>query len=82
MKINLNDKLKVVGIPDGFKYNLPNKSGSLVFNIDNNDGELILYFKVNFDMTIYPPEFYSHLKKFLNKVVEIQKNTVIVLEKQ
>ena len=82
MKINLNDKLKIVGIPDGFKYNLPNKSGSLVFNIDNNDGELILYFKVNFDMTIYPPEFYSHLKKFMNKVVEIQKNTVIVLEKQ
>ena len=43
---------------------------------------LILYFKVKFDYAIYAPEFYKYLKNFMNKVVETQKNTVIVLEKQ
>ena len=82
MKINLGDNLKVLEIPGAINYALPNKSGSFIFNVESKDNELILYFKVKFDFAIYAPEFYSYLKSFMNKVVETQKNTIIVLEKQ
>jgi hypothetical protein len=82
MKINLGDNLKVLEIPGAVNYALPNKSGSFIFNVESKDDQLILYFKVKFGFTIYAPEFYNYLKDFMNKVVETQKNTIIVLEKQ
>ncbi|WP_296384005.1 DUF3857 domain-containing protein [Winogradskyella sp.] len=82
MKIDLKDKLKVLEIPDAINYSLPKKSGSFIFNVENKDNQITLYFRVKFNHAIYPSEFYSYLKNFMNKVVETQKNTVIVLEKQ
>ena len=82
LQINLNEDLKAIEIPPSVNYSLPNKSGSLLFNVDLKDNELILYFKVKFNSPIYAPEFYPYLKTFMSKVVELQNNTVIVLEKQ
>jgi hypothetical protein len=80
VKIDLGDKLKVFELPDNITYGLPNKSGALIFNIENKDNELTFYFKVTFNDAIYAPEFYAYLKKFMNKVVETQNNTIIILE--
>ncbi|WP_458626228.1 DUF3857 domain-containing protein [Winogradskyella sp. PC D3.3] len=82
MKINLNDALKIIELPKAFNYVLPNNSGSLLFNIDLKDQVLLLYFKVKFNLPIYAPEYYPYLKTFMAKVVELQNNTVIALEKQ
>lgn len=82
MKINLNDNIAVLEIPGAVKHTLPNKAGSLLLNIEHKDNELILYFRVKFNQAIYAPEFYDYLKTFMDKVVELQNNTVIVLEKQ
>ena len=82
MKINLSEDLKAIEIPSAVNYALPNNSGSLLFNVELKDNELILYFKIKFNLPIYAPEFYPYLKTFMSKVVELQNNTVIVLEKK
>ncbi|WP_225036190.1 DUF3857 domain-containing protein [Winogradskyella sp. SM1960] len=80
-KINLNEDLKVIDLPEPVNYRLPNNSGSLLFNTELINNELVLYFKVKFDLPIYVPEYYPYLKLFMDKVVELQNNTVITLEK-
>lgn len=81
MNIDLGDDLNILEIPGSVNYALPNKSGTFLFNVENKDNQLTLYFKVKFDKAIYAPEFYDYLKTFMDTVVETQNNTVIVLEK-
>ncbi|WP_296313858.1 DUF3857 domain-containing protein [Winogradskyella sp. UBA3174] len=80
--IDIKDNLKIIETPQDFTYRLPDKSGSFIFNTKLQDNQLTLHFKVNFDKAIYDPKFYQSLKNFMNKIVETQKNTVIVFEKQ
>lgn len=82
MQIDLNDDIKVVDIPGAINYALPNNSGSFKFNVESKNNQLTIFFIVKFDKAIYAPELYKYLKNFMNKVVETQKNTVIVLKKQ
>ncbi|WP_179320221.1 DUF3857 domain-containing protein [Winogradskyella helgolandensis] len=82
MIIKLNDNLQVIDIPESVNYALPNKSGSLLFNIESKNNEILLYFLVKFNQAIYPPDYYPYLKSFMDKVVELQNNTIITLEKQ
>ena len=82
MQINLGENLKIIEIPKPINYALPNKTGSFIFNIKENNNELMLYFSVRFNNAIYGPEYYEYLKSFMSKVVEVQKNTVLVLEKK
>ncbi|WP_339625824.1 hypothetical protein [uncultured Winogradskyella sp.] len=82
MLIDIKENLKIVESPAPITYNLPDNSGSFNFSTTLVDDQLKLTFKVNFDKAIYDPKYYSRLKNFMNKIVETQKNTVIVFEKQ
>jgi hypothetical protein len=82
IQVDTGENLKIIDAPEATSYALPNKSGTLFFNIDKKENQLILYFKVKFDKAIYEPQFYTYLKTFMSKIVEAQNNTVIVLEKQ
>ena len=82
LKINLNEGLTVNEIPDAVNFVLPNNAGTLFFSTQLTEKDLILYFKVKFNLPIYAPEYYPYLKSFMDKVVELQNNTVIILEKQ
>ncbi|QNK78025.1 DUF3857 domain-containing protein [Winogradskyella sp. PAMC22761] len=82
LKIDLNDNLKVVEMPTSVNYALPNNGGRILFNTNLSDNVLTLYFNIKFNKPIYLPESYPYLKIFMNKVVELQNNTVIVLENQ
>ena len=81
LNIELGEELNILEIPGSVNYALPNKSGTFLFNIENKENQLTLYFRVKFDKAIYAPEFYDYLKRFMDTVVETQNNTVIVLEK-
>ncbi|MEH1008173.1 MULTISPECIES: hypothetical protein [unclassified Winogradskyella] len=81
IKIELNDSIKIVDTPLPIQYALPQNLGSVVYNVNTNDKEVLVYFKVKFNGNIYPPEYYEHLKTFMDKVVEAQNNSVIVFEK-
>lgn len=81
-KINLGDYLKVIEMPESINFGLPNNSGALIFNIELKNNELLLNFKAKFNESIYAPEYYPYLKSFMSMVVQLQNNTLIVLEKQ
>ncbi|MEP5256413.1 MAG: DUF3857 domain-containing protein [Winogradskyella arenosi] len=82
VKIDLNDNLKIVEMPSSVNYALPNNGGRILFNTNMKDEVLTLYFKIQFNKPIYLPEYYPYLKQFMDKVVELQNNSVIVLENQ
>lgn len=82
LKIDVNDSFKILENPTSMQYALPENAGSLIFNTESKNNQIVVYFKVKFNNTLYSREFYPYLKTFMDKVVEIQNNTVIVLEKQ
>ncbi|GGI58393.1 hypothetical protein GCM10011444_27020 [Winogradskyella haliclonae] len=82
IEIDLKDKLKVVEVPKNMTFALPNKTGIATFSCSKNLNKLSVFLKISLNKAIYEIEYYEYLKNFLSKIVEIQNNTVIVLEKQ
>lgn len=82
MSIDLGDELKIIEVPESLNFSLPNNAASFVCNFEVKDNKFALYFKVKFDKAIYESGYYPYLKAFMDKVVETQKNSLIVLEKQ
>jgi hypothetical protein len=68
--------------PVDVNYPLPNNKGSIILSSKIQDNSVLLYFKFNFNDSLYGPEYYDYLKKYLGKIVDIQKNTLIVLKKK
>jgi hypothetical protein len=80
-KLNLNDKYTVLEQPKDLVLKLPNNAGmlSLTSKVLNNGVNLIM--KIDFKESIYPTEYYPYLKEFMTKVVNTQKNSIILLKK-
>ncbi|NRB59215.1 MAG: DUF3857 domain-containing protein [Winogradskyella sp.] len=81
MLIELGNDLKILETPKALNIKLPNDSGSFTFNTSIQNNILTLNFKVSFDKAVYSSNYYSYLKTFMNRVVDIQKNALVVLEK-
>ncbi|WMI67592.1 DUF3857 domain-containing protein [Mangrovimonas sp. YM274] len=82
LQINVSDDLNIVEIPKDFKVSLPNNTGSLIFSSKKEDNNILLYLKFDFKESLYGPEYYKSLKIFFGKIVDIQHNSLIVLEKK
>ncbi len=82
LKINLNNAYKLVEIPTPINIALPNKTGAFTFNISAKDNQVDIYFKIRLNEPIYDQTFYDGLKELMNRIVETQNNTFILLEKQ
>ena len=82
VKIKLNGKYNIVELPKETTKQLPENSGKLIFNIIENNGDIIVYFKYDFKKPIYHAEYYTFLKSYLKTIVNIEKNTLIVLKKK
>lgn len=82
MLIDLGERMKIIETPESISYTLPDNMGTFLFNVLSNENQLTIFFKVNFNEAIYPSELYESLKSFMNKIVETQNNTIIVLEEQ
>ncbi|MGJ8593676.1 MAG: hypothetical protein ACSHXF_14085 [Aquaticitalea sp.] len=82
LKLNFDDSYTVLEIPQDMILRLPNGTGTLNTNnkIENNTVEL--YFKLSFNEAIYTPDYYDSIKKFLERIVDIQNNSLIVLQKK
>lgn len=80
-EIELKDNYKVVELPKSHNIVLPNNTGQLLFSSQKLGNNVILSFKIVFKQAIYQAEYYEYLKEFMNKVVDIQNNTIILLEK-
>lgn len=80
--INLGDTYTIQEAPKSLSLRLPNKSGTFLLTSQVKDGNsLELIFKLNFKKTQYGPGYYNVLKKMMNKVVNTQLNSIVVLKK-
>ncbi|OMP29775.1 DUF3857 domain-containing protein [Mangrovimonas sp. DI 80] len=82
LQIQVADDLDILEIPENFTISLPNNTGTLIFNSKKEDNNVMLYLKFDFKESIYGPEYYKSLKIFFGKIVDIQHNSLIVLEKK
>lgn len=76
------NKYKVTEIPEIKRLQLPNKTGVLLMNVTKNDSEIIIYFKFSFKEAIYNQHFYPYLKQYFSTIVDLQKNSLIVLKEK
>lgn len=61
---------------------LPNNKGNMIFTSQFDKNILLLYFKISFTDSLYNPEYYPSIKEFMGNAVDIQKNSLIVLQKK
>lgn len=83
MKINYDPSVfDLIETPKNIIFDLPNNEGKLIFNTKQNDGHLLIFFKFNFNNAIYNQNYYPYLKEYFNKIIQVQKNSLIVLKKK
>ena len=82
LSFNLGDEYLVKEKPEDIRLGLPNNAGELAFSTKVVGNIISLVFKIDFKSAVYPPEYYPYLKEFMSKVVDIQKNSLFVLEKK
>lgn len=73
---------EVTEVPEIKKLLLPNGTGVLLLNTTKNDSEIIIYFKFNFKEAIYNQNYYPYLKEYFSTIVDLQKNSLIILKKK
>lgn len=78
--IKLNTKgYEVSELPKNINYGLPNGRGSLVFAVNQAADNIVIYLKFSLKETAYTPEYYESIKQLASKLVNIQNNSLIVL---
>ncbi|WP_248723340.1 DUF3857 domain-containing protein [Seonamhaeicola sp. ML3] len=82
LMLDLGDDYELVDQPKPVILNLPNKSGKLFFSPTLIGNNLNLSLRIEFKNAIYPPAYYPYLKAFMNKIVDIQTNTLLLLKKK
>lgn len=82
LNLKLNNLYSVKELPKENSYNLPNNAGSIVFKINQNDDEINLYFRFNINGTLFNYEYYNYFKDYFSKIIDINNNSFIVLEKK
>lgn len=81
LELDLSDNLKVTELPKPLNMALPNKAGSINFSCAANEKKLSVFVRIKLDKPIYDIGYYDALKVFMSKIVDLQNNSVIVLEK-
>lgn len=81
-KLNLDNNYTVSEIPKDIRFVLPNKAGSISFSVKHLGNTINLLFNMSFNEAVYPAEYYPYLKEFMNKAINIQTNSLIVLKKK
>lgn len=82
-KLNFDpNKYELLETPESIAQKLPNSSGSLTLNVTKNSDNVMLFFKFNFKNAIYDSNFYPYLKEYFSKIIDAQKNSLIVLKKK
>ncbi|RNC79806.1 MAG: DUF3857 domain-containing protein [Winogradskyella sp.] len=81
MEVDLGDKLKVMEIPGDSNFALPNKAGLVSVSFQNTGSKLTVFLRIKFDKAIYDAGYYDALKSFMSKIIELQNNSIIVLQK-
>lgn len=82
LKLNFGENYTIEETPKDIILALPNNTGNMFFSTKVFNNIVNLSFKIDFNKSIYPSEFYPYLKEFMSKIVDTQKNSLIVLKKK
>ncbi|PNW26243.1 transglutaminase domain-containing protein [Formosa algae] len=78
LKLNTG-KYTVAEAPKNAVFALPNKTGILKLNVNQQDDFIIINLKFSLDKPLYNHEYYESLKTLSSELINIQKNSIIVL---
>ncbi len=81
-EINLNDHYTIKSVPEDSILELSDNGGSIAWSSKVIGNTINIMFKINLNQAIYQPEDYQTIKEFMNKIIEIQNNANIVLERK
>ena len=81
-ELDLNDQYEVVETPKATNVTLPNNTGEFIFATEIEGNKLTVFFKIIFKESIYHEQYYGYLKEFMSRVVDVQKNSLIVLKRK
>ncbi|TXE07680.1 DUF3857 domain-containing protein [Gelidibacter salicanalis] len=82
VQIDFGDAYELIEAPKAFVAKLPNNGGELILNAAVNEQKLMLFFKFNLKESLYDPEYYDIFKVYIDKVLEVQQNSLVVLKKK
>ncbi len=81
-RLNLDTAYEVVSCPKQELLKLPNNTGVINFSSNVFNDAVNITFRIDFKEALYSADFYPYLKEFMNKAVNIQTNSLIVLKKK
>lgn len=70
-----------IDVPPNLAYALPNKLGRVIINFDKNDNKLNISYRIMFNSSYYPVEYYAVLKEFFNHIVNIENDSILAIKK-
>lgn len=82
LRLNLGENYSILEKPKDLNFAIPNKKGNVILSSIAQGSAINILFKINFNDSIYGPEYYPYLKAFMSKVVDIQKNALILIKKK
>ncbi|WP_242205455.1 DUF3857 domain-containing protein [Aestuariivivens insulae] len=82
LNLNLGDQYELVEQPEDASLVLPNNAGRIVFSTKLTNNTLHVLLRIEFKSSQFSPEYYPYLKEFMNKVVSIQNNSLILLKRK
>ena len=82
VQIDFGDAYEIVEIPEEISGKIPNDGGDLILKTIVDENKLNLFFELNFKESFYSPGYYAILKSYVDKVLGVQKNSLVVLKKK
>lgn len=78
--IELPDYYQIKSIPQSVNYLLPDATGKFIYTVNMLNNTLSVVIKLNIESSIYPGEYYFHLKEFFRQLT-MKLNETIVIER-
>lgn len=81
LSLTLDESHKLIDYPKNEVIKFSDNSAGVSFSISEVNNKILVNFKLYFKEAIYSPENYQAIKNLFSKVIDIQKNTLLVIEK-
>ena len=81
MNINIPAGYKVSELPESVAINLDQSIVDLKFHVRQNETQVGISYMMSLRHTYFSPKDYDAIKQIFNKAVELQKNSLVILEK-